>query len=583
MPRSPEWCGVSKAKAQSENTVDTILQVGQVVGGKYRVDHLVGKGGMAAVWAGTNERTGKRVALKVILRSMATTSDAEHLFHSEALAASRVNHPNVVTVFDVIDHEGMTCIVMELLDGEPLGSYIARRGFLSVSEAAALLLPAMRGVAAANAQGVIHRDLKPQNIFVCIGPDGRVVTAKVLDFGISVMVERLIDPAAGPLPGLNMGTPAYMSPEHLSGVARIDERTDVYGFGLLLYEALTGQMPFPGEPGPELFERVLHEPPAPLSKIRPDLPLALVRIIEVAIAKDPDHRYSDLNLMVSALEDELLPPTPLPHMITPITGVPAQAFRDALSSRSVVQAVLRKEPSAPYQETRMLFGFPLEKESSASNGEAAGASKDQSKAGSNEAAPSRPTSRETVVLRFTPPLRKVLFRIRSLSALRARMFFVLLPRVLSALRKRRGLVGAGVAVALVFAVWIASRGSGHGHAAASAQVASAARPARDPVRRPALAEPAATVAPAAEPGSVAGSEPSRLATREPSKPATQGLGAPAATTPSRSRATTHEILRKSPSRNSHRLAQREPPAPAKAGTSTRPRAPRAGSLSEDDF
>jgi serine/threonine protein kinase len=83
---------------------------------------------MAAVWAGTNERTGKRVALKVILQSMATKDDAQHLFHSEALAASRVNHPNVVTIFDVIDHEGMTCIVMEFLDGEPLSSYIARKG-----------------------------------------------------------------------------------------------------------------------------------------------------------------------------------------------------------------------------------------------------------------------------------------------------------------------------------------------------------------------------------------------------------------------------------------------------------------------
>jgi len=147
---------------------------------------------MAAVWAGTNERTGKRVALKVILQSMATTEDAQRLFHSEALAASRVNHPNVVTIFDVIDHEGMTCIVMEFLDGEPLSSYIARKGALSVSEATALLLPAMRGVAAAHAKDVIHRDLKPQNIFLCIGPDGRVVTSKVLDFGISIMLERVI-------------------------------------------------------------------------------------------------------------------------------------------------------------------------------------------------------------------------------------------------------------------------------------------------------------------------------------------------------------------------------------------------------
>jgi len=226
------------------------MQAGQIVDGKYRVDHLLGQGGMAAVWAGTNERTGKRVALKVILRSLATTREAEHLVYGEALAASRVNHPNVVTVFDVIEHEGMPCIVMELLDGESLGTYFARKGCLSVSETMSLLLPAMRGVACANAQGVVHRDLKPQNIFICIGPDGHILTTKVLDFGISVMMERVVDTSAGASLALEMGTPAYMAPEHISGERRIDERADVYGFGVLLYEALSGQLPFPGEPGP---------------------------------------------------------------------------------------------------------------------------------------------------------------------------------------------------------------------------------------------------------------------------------------------------------------------------------------------
>ena len=103
---------MSKAEAQSKNAVETILRPGQIVGGQYRVDRLVGQGGMAAVWAGTNERTGKRVALKVILLSLSTTRVAQNLFHREALAASRVNHPNVVNVFDIIEHEGMTCIVM---------------------------------------------------------------------------------------------------------------------------------------------------------------------------------------------------------------------------------------------------------------------------------------------------------------------------------------------------------------------------------------------------------------------------------------------------------------------------------------
>jgi serine/threonine protein kinase len=353
-----------KAKAQPDNTVNAILRAGQLVDGKYRVERLLGEGGMAAVWAGTNERTGKRVALKVILRSLATTEEAQGLFHSEALAASRVNHPNVVTVFDVIEHDGMPCIVMELLDGEPLGSYIAFRGFLTVGEATMVLLPAMRGVAAAHAQGVIHRDLKPQNIFICIGPDGRVVTTKVLDFGISVMMERVMDRSAEPVPALAMGTPAYMSPEHLMGSARIDERADVYGFGVLLYEALTGQIPFAGQPGPELFHRILNDPPPPLAQLRPDVPPGLIRIIEIAMAKKPSDRYANLNLLLASIEDELAPATPVPRPITPSAGVPEYVLREhtGRNSSSAVQAVVQHEPSGQYPETR-LFYTPVEENS----------------------------------------------------------------------------------------------------------------------------------------------------------------------------------------------------------------------------
>jgi serine/threonine protein kinase len=455
----PRLAAVKRIKPQPDNTIDTILQVGQVVAGKYRVDHLAGKGGMAAVWAGTNERTGKKVALKVILRSMATSDKAQHLFHREALAASRINHPNVVTVFDVIDHEGMTCIVMELLDGEPLGSYIDRKGCLSVSETTALLLPAMRGVAAAHAQDVIHRDLKPQNIFVCIGPDGRALTAKVLDFGISVMMERVIGTSAGQVPGQAMGTPAYMSPEHLSGSARVDERVDVYGFGLLLYEALTGQMPFPGEPGSELSNRVLTEPPAPMTKFRQDLPPGLVRIVEVAIAKDPNHRFSDLNLMIAALEDELLPATPLQHMITPITGVPAQVLRDALAGQSVVQAILRKEPSERYRETKMLYGFSVQKQKGDSRGQAGAIHGDGEKSGTS--AP--PVGQDTVLVRSRADRMRA--RVQALAALPAGLYVALRPWLRSAALSRRGrILGSGIAVVMVLAVWMLIRVLG-GHPA----------------------------------------------------------------------------------------------------------------------
>ncbi len=299
--------------------LETILRPGQVVAGKYRVDRLIGKGGMAAVWAGANQRTGKRVALKVILRSFAASPEADEMFRREALAASRVNHPNVVNVFDVVDHEGMTCIVMELLDGEPLGVYLAKKGVLSVAEAIALLLPAMRGVAAANALGIIHRDLKPQNVFLCIGAGGRVLTTKVLDFGISVMVERA---SGADTVVTTHGTPAYMSPEHIMNAPDIDERADVYGFGVLLFETVTGQLPFSGEPSPALLIRILNEPAPKASLFRPDLRADLVDIIAIAMAKNPDDRFSTVEELVRALEEHFLLVAPLPRSLTPMVGVP---------------------------------------------------------------------------------------------------------------------------------------------------------------------------------------------------------------------------------------------------------------------
>jgi serine/threonine protein kinase len=316
------------------------------------MDRLIGKGGMGVVWAATNKRTGKRVALKAIRRSCAPDSEPADLFRREALAAGRVSHPNVVNVFDIIDHESMTCIVMELLDGEPLNEYMAREGPLNMERAAALLLPAMRGVAAAHAQGVVHRDIKPHNIFLCVGPDGRVVTAKVLDFGNSLLIGQPTDTSQVS----TVGTPAYMAPEHIQGAPRIDARVDVYGFGVVFFEALTGRHPFAGPPGESILTRIVQEAPLSLAELRPDLPQVVVHIIEHALAKDPNRRHPDLNSFIRMVEDNLLPSSALPRNLTPLAGISIVPLVESTSggSDTAVQITRRSEDS-DLHETRSLY------------------------------------------------------------------------------------------------------------------------------------------------------------------------------------------------------------------------------------
>jgi serine/threonine-protein kinase len=558
--------------------VDAILRAGQLVDGRYRVDRLVGEGGMAAVWAGTNERTGKRVALKVILRSLAKTAEARGLFHSEALAASRVNHPNVVTVFDVIEHEGMPCIVMELLDGEPLGSYIAFRGFLTVSEATAVLLPAMRGVAAAHARGVIHRDLKPQNIFICIGTDGRVVTTKVLDFGISVMVERAMDSSAGPISALAMGTPSYMSPEQLLGWARIDERADVYGFGVLLYEALSGEMAFPGEPGPDLFHRIVNDPAPSVTLSRPDLPPGLVRIIEKAMAKKPSDRYANLNLMLGSIEDELAPATPAPRLLTPSAGAPAYALRESSSGKSnpEVQAALQQDPSEHFQDTQLFIARPTEKDIPvvAVDGKADGGLND----GLPAAAPPLPTDPE-----------------KAASSLDAWPTTAPVPslRAPSVFRHWRWFVGVGCAIALVFAVWMAAPRPAGDQQAAPARIAHTTPAAREssvlsalPTVVPAAPNPTVAV-PAPLSALSSPPKPSVHATAEHRKSTRHGSDVSVAATPRHRRVAVRDNvpLGRHATRGAlHRgVPALDPPMAPTASSSAKSRLPRAGGLSVDDF
>ena len=559
---------------QTQGQLETILRPGQIVGGKYCVERLIGKGGMAAVWAGVNQRTGKRVALKVILRSFASSEDASELFRREALAASRVNHPNVVNVFDVIDHEGMTCIVMEMLDGEPFGTYLARKGFLGVDEAVALLLPAMRGVAAANAQGVVHRDLKPQNVFICIGPDGRLITTKVLDFGISMVMEKTIDAPLATQLLTTHGTPAYMSPEHISGSSDIDERADVYGFGVLFFEALTGQLPFLGEPGPALLVRILNEPAPRVTLFKPDLPPEMVAIIERAMAKDPKERFPTLDLFIRAIEDHLLPPSPLPRALTPMVGVPMYALGEQKSGVAdpVVQVFYRTEPSGLHEiaETKALYTLPRETvPREIVPLEAEGGEGEPSR---RVVAPGRtgevPPAASTTLVNLRPSLGRDIRRLFAKRALPAAMFVSVL-----------GFVGW---LAFPLPLHVGARDEAPPAARTVRSAPAVPPPVAEPVKvvepplipQPAVADEAANdataaeVAPAPEPVRMA-----RIVAKSTPKQKPLRPGPPAKAVSPRGPALQPE----------ERRLPKSAASAAYTGTRTQPSAPRAGVLSPDDF
>jgi serine/threonine-protein kinase len=279
------------------------LQTGELVANKYRIERLIGSGGMAEVYSAVNILTDRRVALKWILPILAQSREVMLRFRREALAAGRINHPNVVAIFDVVEHQGSACMVLELLDGELLSDRLLRLGPLPFIEAVAILLPAMRGVAAAHAQGVIHRDIKPHNIFLCLEGDGAIREVKVLDFGVSKLTVADVATAGDiTLSGNVVGTPEYMAPEQIRSGTGIDHRIDVYSLGVVLYEMLAGRPPFVNQHFSGLMLEIMQQEPPPLARFRPDVPRRLAGVIQRAMLRDPDRRFPDVPTFIQALE-----------------------------------------------------------------------------------------------------------------------------------------------------------------------------------------------------------------------------------------------------------------------------------------
>ncbi|HKP62907.1 MAG TPA: serine/threonine-protein kinase [Polyangiales bacterium] len=285
-----------------------IPEIGNVIAQKYRIIRHIGAGGMGLVLEAEHTRTGKRVALKCLYGGLGADPEARQRFLLEARASARVRHPNVVDVYDVVEEPDNAFMVMELLDGESLGSLLARRR-LEPRRFIGLLLEAMRGVSAAHKQGVIHRDIKPDNIFLARLADRRGRTPIVLDFGLSKLKddpERYFRPreSAGlalTRSGVFMGTLLYTSPEQLQG-ADVDLRTDVYAFGVILYEGLAGRLPYQVETGHELLARMISSGPTPLRDLVRGIPAGLEEAVMGALAIERADRTPALDALISQLE-----------------------------------------------------------------------------------------------------------------------------------------------------------------------------------------------------------------------------------------------------------------------------------------
>jgi endoglucanase len=275
-------------------------KVGEIVGGKYRLVRYLASGGMGDVYEAQHTVVKRRFAIKLLHAELAAQRESLARFQREAQAAGALESENVAAAVDFgIAEDGSPYIVMEYLAGESLRTLVDRRQRMPVSRATDLVAQACRGVGAAHKAGIVHRDLNPQNLFVCRREDGTDVV-KVLDFGVAKL--EAIE-SAETRTGTILGTPAYLSPEQARGEKTVDHRTDIYGLGAVLYELLAGKKPHPGDSHNAILHHICTQPALPLEGSHLDLPPALVEVVHRALASDPRHRQDS----AEALAQDLAP------------------------------------------------------------------------------------------------------------------------------------------------------------------------------------------------------------------------------------------------------------------------------------
>jgi hypothetical protein len=309
--------------------------------GPYEIVAPLGAGGMGEVYRAKDPRLGREVAVKVLPASFSTDPDRLRRFEQEARAAGLLNHPNITAVYDIGSHDGAPYVVTELLEGETLRSRIAA-GALSTRKALDYAIQIARGLAAAHEKGIVHRDLKPENLFVT--KDGRV---KILDFGLAKLTQseegvdltELPTATRGTEPGVVMGTLGYMSPEQLRGKA-IDHRSDIFAFGVILWEMLSGRRAFQAETAADTMMAILTKDPPELSTANPDVSPGLDRIVRHCLEKNVDERFHSASDLAFDLEALSGISTPKAAVVVPAAAARRPAPRILPAATAVIVAAL---------------------------------------------------------------------------------------------------------------------------------------------------------------------------------------------------------------------------------------------------
>jgi serine/threonine-protein kinase len=336
----------------SSSDAELRAHVERVLSANYELDREIGRGGMGIVYKAKDRRLKRPVAVKLLPPELAFRSEIRSRFLKEAETAAQLSHPNIVPIYSVDERDGLVYFVMAFVDGENLAARLHSEGRLNATESRRILKEVAEALAYAHERGVVHRDIKPDNILLCADDEGRVM---VTDFGIARAVSEGSDSRLTAT-GMAIGTPAYMSPEQSMGERDIDGRSDLYALGVVGYQMLSGELPFNAPSTPALLVKQISERPTPIDVHRPDAPPDLARAVMMLLEKDPANRFPSADALVTALDTGEVPELPSSSFTQEpnrLAGIPTQS-RDSWSVSAELPTDVTAEEMARWRDPKVV-------------------------------------------------------------------------------------------------------------------------------------------------------------------------------------------------------------------------------------